>query len=144
MKRLFAILLLAATLIVVACGGGAETATGPQEVTLVATDIAFDQERIEVVAGQPVALNLRNEGVLEHDFSIMHIPAEMPADDHTGDDGHDMGHMEEQPELHTAAMSGANSSFTFTPTEPGEYTYFCSVPGHREAGMDGTLVVTAP
>jgi nitrite reductase (NO-forming) len=36
---------------------------------------------------------------------------------------------------------GASSTLSFTADRPGDFTYFCSVPGHREAGMQGRVEV---
>ena len=59
-----------------------------------------------------------------------------------------------QPLMHDVAIedsSGKTIAQTDTVAEgsdsatadlkPGTYTYYCTVPGHREAGMEGTLVV---
>ena len=130
-----------------ACSSAAPTPIPVVELSLTATDIAYDKNALEVMAGQPVKLTLHNEGALEHDFSIMEMP-------HTGDivvhdmeaemAGHDMGEMEMEPEIHMVAPVGGSNYIEFTPSTPGEYMFICTTVGHEEAGMVGTLVVKAP
>jgi plastocyanin len=40
----------------------------------------------------------------------------------------------------TPTFSGGSKTLTVT-LKPGTYTFFCSVDGHRAAGMQGTLTV---
>ena len=58
--------------------------------------------------------------------------------------GHDMSALGVDPEVHIAPPMGQSLSVEFTPSMPGEYEYFCTVAGHKEVGMVGTLVVKAP
>lgn len=143
MKKLVVVLLIVSAAILVACGSSVSDGDTALELSLHATDIAYDQNELTVVAGQPVRLTLYNDGALEHDFSIMDMPysgGEMMDD---GTAGHDMSHMDEMPQLHMAVQSGNNTTLEFAPSTPGRYEYFCTVEGHKEAGMVGTLIVTA-
>ncbi|MCL4867551.1 MAG: multicopper oxidase domain-containing protein [Anaerolineae bacterium] len=151
MKKITFGLLIVLISLITACSSTAtpssSTTLSGAEFTLVATDIVYDKKTLEVTAGQPLKIIFRNDGFLEHDFSIMkiaHSGTVMTHEDH-GMGGHDMGHMHEQPDVHVAAaMNGGSSTLEFTPSEPGEYEYYCTVAGHKEAGMVGKLIVTAP
>lgn len=133
-------LLAGAALALAACSapGGGQT----QDLTVQAQDLAFTPTTLEVTAGQPVRLTLQNNGTLEHDFTIMEFPMESEAQT-TGGMDHDMGDMAE-PELHVAAPAGQSAILEFTPTKPGAYDFWCTLAGHKEAGMTGTLTVTGP
>jgi uncharacterized cupredoxin-like copper-binding protein len=142
----FALTLIAVTL--AACAGQPEgaSATAPaMALTVEAKDFQFIPAAIEVRAGQPVRLTLQNTGTLVHDFSIMEIPMEgAPTGDTEGVHEHDAGSPSDKPELHVAAAAGASAAIQFTPATAGSYSVICTVAGHKEAGMIGTLIVKAP
>jgi uncharacterized cupredoxin-like copper-binding protein len=143
MNRLMFVPLLLITMALAACTTSSLTLPTPaatQEINLTAQDILYEQKTLEVVAGQPVKLTFSNQGTLEHDFNILKISVK-DVKEPAGSAGHAMGHTAEQPDLHVAAPIGQSSVLEFTATEPGIYEFYCSVAGHKEAGMVGTLRV---
>ncbi|MDR7416891.1 MAG: cupredoxin domain-containing protein [Armatimonadota bacterium] len=102
--------------LVLAIGGLGGTA--PQPIKVVAKEFSFEPKEIKVKAGQPVKLLLENKGVIEHDIVIEKLNAKT------------------QP-----LKPGKSAEVSFTPKAKGRYLIYCSVPGHKEAGMTGTLVV---
>lgn len=90
------------------------------EAVAVAADpdgqLAFVQKTLEAKAG-PVTFEFTNEAPVPHDFVI----------EKDGDDVARSEVISESKETVEADL------------EAGEYTYYCSVPGHRQAGMEGTL-----
>ncbi len=146
MKRLVTVLFFGVVVLLAACSTAGPEEFSTAELWLTTTDLAFSTNRLEVTAGQSVKITLNNEGALEHDFSIMAMPhiGEIHAESNQmagATMSHDMSSMDEQPEIHMVVASGGSSTIEFTPSTAGEYEFFCTIAGHREAGMRGVLVV---
>lgn len=132
--RPFVGMLVVATVLAIAGCSGAK----PARLDVTAREFGFGPGELRAKANQPVELHLKNEGQLQHDWTVEGMPASAT---HAHDTGrHDMSTMPAGA-LHTMAEHGTTSTLAFTPTKAGEYTFFCSVAGHREAGMQGTIVV---
>jgi uncharacterized cupredoxin-like copper-binding protein len=93
-----------------------------QEVTIASSDaMRFTPSALTVEAGRPVRLTLRNEGQIDHDFTLSQgVPRPIKVE----------------------AKPGQSASVTFTIARPGTYQFICSKPGHAAAGMRGTITVT--
>ena len=154
MKRFAALIaLLLAALVLVACGGSDNTTTEPNE-TAPATkggattepepgqegeaeggtvgsasaveieadpggSLAFTSDSASAKAGK-VTVDFTNSSPVPHDVTI------------EGEGGETLA----QTEVFAEASESVNANLN-----PGTYTFYCSVPGHREAGMEGTLTV---
>jgi plastocyanin len=81
-------------------------------------ELAFEEDSATATAGT-VTIELTNDSAVPHDVQI------------EGPDG-DIGGTDE--------VSG-DTATAEVELEPGEYTFYCSVEGHREAGMEGPLTV---
>ena len=81
--------------------------------------LAFVQDSLEAPAGS-VTFEFDNPATIAHDFVI-----ETP---------------EGEEVARTEVITGDSTSVT-AELEPGEYTFYCSVDAHREAGMEGPLTV---
>lgn len=148
-QTLTVVAIAAVGLVALACGGddggtgGGDGDSAVREIHLRMTDqIRFDPAEIEVEAGVPVRLVIDNsEAASIHDFSVKAIPVTDVS--HGGEA--DMGHMgmdsSDDYDLHLALESGTDGVLEFTPTEAGKYEFMCTVTGHAQAGMTGTLIV---
>jgi len=119
-----------------------------QELSIAPSDeLVFEPNEVTVRVGQPVELTVDNAGNSAlHDWTITEISVH-GVEMHGASE--DMGHMEDMegheggdPDLHIAIDGGHSGMISFTPAEPGEYMFHCTVDGHAEAGMVGTLLVT--
>jgi plastocyanin len=94
---------------------------GGQELELSAVesgDFAFDTTELQARSGS-VTLTMENPSPVEHNVSLERSGVD--------EEGETVG-------------QGETSTVT-AEVEPGDYTFYCSVPGHREGGMEGTLTV---
>lgn len=113
------------------------------EVVVSMTDqLTFEPNQISVEVGQPVLLTIENVGLALHDFTIGEMAVHVS---HHEGDSDDMAHMEgaeHDNAVHMALDGSTAGTIEFTPEEVGEYQFHCTVLGHTEAGMIGTLIVT--
>lgn len=131
--RVLVLFLTLVTVIAAGCGGGGSSSSGNATTETSGgsgggTNLAlaadpngapkFDQSALEAPAGT-VAIDFTNDSSNPHNVTIEgNGIAEVASDTVTGD-----------------------STSVSADLQPGTYTFYCSVDGHRAAGMEGTLTV---
>jgi plastocyanin len=98
-------------------GAGAGGGDGGRRLALKAdpTQLRFDKSSLDAPAGR-VTIVMTNPAQIEHDVSL-------------------------QGDGQGATVGQGGISTVSATLKRGRYTYYCSVPGHEQAGMKGTLTV---
>jgi plastocyanin len=98
--------------------GGAKGPGGTLKLAADPTQLAFDKTSLTSKPGK-VTIDFDNPSAIEHDVVIKQGSEEIAA---------------------TELIAEGNTSVS-ADLGPGAYTFFCDVPGHAQAGMEGTLTV---
>lgn len=119
-------------------GGGTEqratpnpNAGPPISVSVAASEFQFAPPALQANAGQVVRLELKNTGSVEHTFVLASKTKSEDAQPWQTNDG----------KLVARAGAGSSGKGGFTAPGPGEWIYYCNIPGHAPAGMFGILTV---
>lgn len=139
LKRILLILL--SLILLTACAS--QPPKPATDITVEMIDFAYNPSSITVPAGEPVTVTIKNTGNIEHDFVVEKINATTKVMEDSGSDAHHAHGEEQNYDLHASANAGETTVFEMTVVEPGTYEVFCSVEGHKEAGMIGELIVLA-
>lgn len=118
-NRLLGVGLLVLLAVTACTGTNGSGGSGAIDITVQSLDtFKFSPATLTADAGQTLNVTLNNTGVLEHNFVIDEFNVSLGP-----------------------VPAGQTASGSFTPNAAGSYIYYCNVPGHREAGMEGTLTV---
>lgn len=97
----------------------------------------FVPARVEVRKGEQIKFVLRNNGELEHEF-VLASTADNLKHAEAMKNNPNMAHEEPNGREVDPKKTG---EMLWKFTKAGEFEYACLIPGHREAGMIGTIVV---
>jgi uncharacterized cupredoxin-like copper-binding protein len=159
-------LIVAATIFVSACGDSDDEDTGPADDATATEDhdldaeayleaapkdslflvdmslLLFTPDTIEVKAGEVVEIAIQNSEATLHDFTIDKVDADVHISYLGGTGLHGHEEQAKAADVHFALTEAGSGVVHLKIHEPGEYVFYCSVPGHQEAGMEGKLIVT--
>jgi uncharacterized cupredoxin-like copper-binding protein len=94
-------------------------------------------DRLEIKRGEQIKFVLRNNGALDHEF-ILASTAENVKHAEEMKKNPEMEHDDPNAKRLTPKKT---TEIVWKFTKAGQFEYGCLIPGHREAGMTGTIVV---
>jgi uncharacterized cupredoxin-like copper-binding protein len=99
--------------------------------------MVFVPERVEVKRGEQIKFVLRNNGELEHEFVLATTEENVK---HAEDMKKNPEMEHDDPNAKRLAPKKA-SEIVWHFSKAGTFEFGCLIPGHREAGMIGTVIV---